>query len=131
MCLILFFTMSGCRVGFGQAPTSSSVGVDILAAGFQKLQLIRTERPESSDTDWNSTSMKLKYRNREGEYDLFEESDGSLVISVVCGTIGLYEARVRLNDEETRRYQEEGEAYLDDLATRIRKEESKYKSRMI
>ena len=73
--------------------------------------------------------MKLKYRNKERDYDLFEESDGTFVISVLCGTIGLYQARVRLNDEETRRYQEEGQNFLDDLATRIRKE-SKYQPRM-
>ena len=73
--------------------------------------------------------MKLKQSNKEREYDLFEESDGTLVISLVCGTIGLYQARVRLNDEETRRYEEEGQDFLDDLAIRISKE-SKYKRRM-
>jgi hypothetical protein len=75
--------------------------------------------------------MKLKYSSQQHEYDLFEEANGSLLISVLCGTIGLYEARVRLNAEEVDRYQREGVEFLDDFVARIRKEESKFKSRMI
>ena len=75
--------------------------------------------------------MKLKHSNQQQQYDLFQESNGSLVISVLCGSIGLYEARIRLNDEEVSRYETEGVAFLDDLAARIRKEESSFKPRMI
>ena len=75
--------------------------------------------------------MKAKHSNKELEYDLFEELSGRLVISVLCGTIALYEAQVPLNDQETQRYQEEGENFLDDLATRIRNEEGNFRSRMI
>jgi hypothetical protein len=74
--------------------------------------------------------MKLRHSSPEHEYDLFEEPNGSLVLSVLCGTVGLYEARVRLNEEEMSRYRAEGVAFLDDLASRIRKEESIFKSRM-
>ncbi len=75
--------------------------------------------------------MKTVYSSQQHEYDLLEEPNGSLVIVVLCGTIGIYEARVRLNEEEVRRYQAEGTEFLDDLATRIRKEESRFKARMI
>jgi hypothetical protein len=75
--------------------------------------------------------MKARYSSEQHEFDLFEEPNGSLVISVLCGTVGLYEVRVRLNEDEIGRYQAEGVESLDDLATRIRKDESKFKSRMI
>jgi hypothetical protein len=74
--------------------------------------------------------MKPVHSSREHEYDLFEELDGSLVLSVLCGTIGLYEARVRLTGEELSRFRTEGVVFLDDLASRIRKEEPGFRERM-
>ncbi len=75
--------------------------------------------------------MKLIHSSSNLEYDLFEDDNGSFVISVLCGTIGLYEARIRLSQEEIEQYRQEGIDFLDRLALNIRKEESKFRSRFI
>jgi hypothetical protein len=75
--------------------------------------------------------VKRIFSNADLEYDFFQETDGSFLISVLCGSIGLYDAKIRLNADEARDYQEEGSAFLDRFALSIRKEESKYQSRFV
>lgn len=75
--------------------------------------------------------MKTILVNEKHEYDLLQDESGSLIISVLCGSIGLYDVRIRLNDEELAQYEDEGETFLTRFATTIRKEESSFKGRMI
>jgi hypothetical protein len=42
-------------------------------------------------------------------------SETALVISVLCGTIGLYEVRVRPNDDEFHSFEAEGSVFLDGI----------------
>ena len=56
---------------------------------------------------------------------------GSLLISVICGTVGLFERNINLNNEELELYQKGGELYLDSLAEEIRSNPNNYNSRHV
>ena len=74
--------------------------------------------------------MRELLRNMDRMYKLYEDGE-QLVLSVVCGGIGMFEAKVVLTDGEKADYEEQGESYLDDLAYDIGKDQSKYADRMI
>ena len=52
-------------------------------------------------------------------YDLLEEEDGHLVLIVVCGSVGLYELALRLDDDERREWQSSGVNFVRSLARRV------------
>ncbi|MEM1243285.1 MAG: hypothetical protein AAGG80_00525 [Pseudomonadota bacterium] len=54
-------------------------------------------------------------------YCLLEDNNGNLLIEVVCGTIGLYEVKFKLNDKELESYKRLGKQSLDDLAYDVAK----------
>ncbi len=59
------------------------------------------------------------------EYTFTKETSGYL-LSVVCGSVGLYEVEVTLNEEQLSKYNATGEAYLDELASQIRKNPERF-----
>jgi hypothetical protein len=68
-------------------------------------------------------------KNAERMFELVKEDDGILSLIVVCGGIGLFEMKVPLRDHEVKRYEEEGEPYIEDLAYRITKSPQNYEGR--
>ena len=57
--------------------------------------------------------------------------EGGLVLGVVCGGVGMYEARVKLTEEEAQAYEKEGAAFLDRLAARIARSTDDYEQRLV
>jgi hypothetical protein len=62
---------------------------------------------------------------------IFKNASGSLCLGVLCGGVGMYEAKILLSSEEVKQYNENGKAYIKQLANDIRKFTSKYESRFI
>ena len=71
------------------------------------------------------------YENVSREFELYENDEGELELLALCGSIGMYEVKLVLNDEENDQYKTKGNSFIDDLVTKIRKEESKFISRFI
>jgi len=67
--------------------------------------------------------------NAERCYKLLEDDAGDRWLYVLCGTVGEYIAKIRLNPEEVQLYRDRGTEYLDDLAYDINHNPDKYKSR--
>ena len=63
-----------------------------------------------------------------GSHLLFEESDGSLVLEVLVGTIALYTVAVVLDAEEVARFRTQGVTFVDELANDIVKHEPRYRA---
>lgn len=59
------------------------------------------------------------------------EDNGSLLISVVCGTVALFDRNIRLSEVEKKYYEQNGIAYLDKLASDISHSPEKYQDRHI
>jgi len=54
------------------------------------------------------------------EYTFSKDVNGQLMISVLCGSVGLFELDIILNQKETEEYNKIGETYIDQLAKQIR-----------
>ena len=63
-------------------------------------------------------------------YILYED-DENLLLSVVCGSIGLFDRNISLNAVEKKSYLKEGIIYIEKLAVLIRKDPKKYEFRHI
>lgn len=74
--------------------------------------------------------MKKLLEDRQRQYELYEDSAGHLVLTVLCGMIGEYEAKIPLNAEEVRRYHSEGKGYLDTLAYSVSHNTKQFETRM-
>lgn len=64
-------------------------------------------------------------------YILYQTDDNNLIFSVVCGTVGLYQRNIQLNEQEKSEFEKQGQNYLDVLAEEVRQSADKYKSRHI
>ncbi|MBA4314383.1 hypothetical protein BSZ31_03050 [Limnobacter sp. SAORIC-690] len=64
-------------------------------------------------------------------YRLFENESGELFFGVLCGGVGMFEAKIKLSKEEIEKYQSEGQKYLKILAEDIRHNTSKYSVRFV
>lgn len=53
------------------------------------------------------------------EYILYEDK-GKYLLSVVCGTVGMFEINIYLNQEEMKQFEKNGEVFIKILAERIR-----------
>lgn len=60
---------------------------------------------------------------------LFDKGPDGLLLSVLCGSIGMYERRVILTKAEEQIYHQKGAAYLDSLARDIARNDSAYADR--
>lgn len=53
------------------------------------------------------------------DFDLVEEDDGRLILTVVCSTVRTFEVVIELNDAETARFHEVGRESVIELKNRI------------
>ncbi|MFM8531941.1 MAG: hypothetical protein ACKOD2_20135 [Ilumatobacteraceae bacterium] len=53
------------------------------------------------------------------DFDLVEEDDGRLMLTVVCGTIGIFEVVIELNEDERTSFLEKGRDFVIDLKNLI------------
>jgi hypothetical protein len=63
-------------------------------------------------------------------YALYQDGE-QLLLSVLCGTIGLYERNVVLDPDELASYREQGQPFIAELAQRIRSTPSQYQDRHV
>lgn len=75
-------------------------------------------------------NMRELFRNERLMYSLSQTEDNELILSVVCGGIGMYEAKINLNDEERHSFESEGETFLDNLASSIARDPESYQGRI-
>lgn len=69
--------------------------------------------------------------NDQESYRLFENESGDVFFGVLCGGVGMFEAKIKLTEEEARQYEKEGEKYLKKLAEKIRYNTSEYADRFV
>jgi hypothetical protein len=74
--------------------------------------------------------MKEIIRSQDKMYILFED-DAGYILSAMCGGIGMYEVKVRLNSDEAASYRTEGEGYVEALAYDLGREPNKYRCRTV
>jgi hypothetical protein len=79
-------------------------------------EVSKTELTEVLKSDWR--------------YILYEYSD-AFILSVLCGTIGLYERNFLLDDEQERRLASEGTSFLHELSSQIIYSSGSYSDRDI
>lgn len=53
------------------------------------------------------------------DWSLYRLTDGSLLLSVVCGTVAVYEIEVRLGPETTAAYERDGVEAIKRLAAEV------------
>jgi hypothetical protein len=62
-------------------------------------------------------------------WTLYEADDGSLVLSVICGTVGLYEVKYPLTFEDHQQYMIAGTVALNLIADKVRSHPERYSGR--
>ncbi|WP_420574854.1 hypothetical protein [Kordia sp.] len=62
--------------------------------------------------------MKILIK-KDWKYTLFINDVGAHVLTVICGSIGIYEIEHELTTEELTEYQQQGEEFVDALASKI------------
>jgi len=60
---------------------------------------------------------------------MLAESENELYLSVVCGSVGLFETNIKLNTSELLSYKERGTSFIDELAEKIRNNPQEYSDR--
>ena len=68
--------------------------------------------------------------NKEWAYTLFEQA-GNLLLSVVCGTVAVFTVTVKLNPQEVRAFEQQGESFIDQLAQQIADDPQSYQHRNV
>jgi len=63
-------------------------------------------------------------------YILYDDN-GKLLLSVVCGKVGLFDRNIYLNPGELSSYHSQGEEYIKDLAEIIRNKPSDFDERHV
>ncbi|WP_353777156.1 hypothetical protein [Winogradskyella sp. 3972H.M.0a.05] len=63
---------------------------------------------------------------KQWNYRLSVNSSNEHILSVVCGTVGLYEVEVILTANQVEAYKSKGESMLDEIAEAIRKNPQHY-----
>ncbi len=53
-------------------------------------------------------------------FSFWEEPDGALVLEVLCGTVGVFEVRVRFTEEQRSAYAREGAGFVRRLARAVK-----------
>lgn len=62
---------------------------------------------------------------KDWDYILYEDNQ-KFILSVLAGTIALYNIDIILNEDESLKYQATGQSYIDQLASEIRSQPEKY-----
>lgn len=73
--------------------------------------------------------MRKELIRKDWDYTLYETPEG-LLLSVLAGTVALFEVEILLSQEEYAQYQLLGFSYLDRLANEVRSEPEKYQNRL-
>lgn len=68
--------------------------------------------------------------NKNWDYILYEDN-GEYIISVLCGSIGIFEINIQLNSEEKEWFLKRGAEYTDELAKQIQFSPQLYNNRKI
>lgn len=63
------------------------------------------------------------------DFDLVEEDDGRLMLTVVCGTIGIFEVVIELNEDERTSLLEKGRDFVIDLKNLILEDPASFSDR--
>jgi hypothetical protein len=63
------------------------------------------------------------------DYILYQEEE-KLLLSVVCGTVAVFELTILLTKKEVLQYQQQGEAFTDSLASKIQYNPDDFVKRM-
>ena len=63
-------------------------------------------------------------------YTLYQDHHGQWIIEVLCGGIGMYLRRLKLNSEEIKTIEEWGEYYVEKIALDIAKHPARFKERL-
>jgi len=71
-----------------------------------------------------------KLIDKKWDYTLFKKDD-KLILSAVCGSVGVFEMNVILTPSEIEEYDQQGEQYIETLARKIQQSPSSYKPRHI
>ncbi len=71
-----------------------------------------------------------KIIDRQWDYTLFEKND-ELILSTVCGSVGIFEINIPLTTDEIDEYNQKGEKYIEILARKIQRTPSEYKIRHV
>ncbi|WP_028973185.1 hypothetical protein [Spirochaeta cellobiosiphila] len=70
----------------------------------------------------------IELHRSQWNYIFYQVNDGFL-LSVTCGTVGLFEINIYLNKEETGNYKSRGIDYIEELAQKIRNSPLQYQER--
>ncbi|MBN8694078.1 MAG: hypothetical protein J0L69_12860 [Bacteroidetes bacterium] len=73
--------------------------------------------------------MKLLI-NKDYNYSLFHFNN-KLYLTVICGSVALYEVTIELNKEEKENYLKKEETYIDKLALEIQSNSKRFAGRFI
>lgn len=65
------------------------------------------------------------------DYLLEKDDNGDLIFEVVCGTVAIYTITFRLNDEEIKGWESEGEKFLRHLSYDVRDHPKEYMVRRV
>jgi hypothetical protein len=71
-----------------------------------------------------------KIVDKKWDYTLYKKGN-ELILSAVCGSVGIFEMNVVLTSSEIEEYNQQGEQYIETLARKIQRAPSNYKSRHI
>jgi len=61
----------------------------------------------------------------------FGKEDEDYFLEVVCGSVGIYEIKIQLNDEEIDNYKEKGKEYIENLVSDIQHDNTLWLSRVV
>ncbi|MEK6476059.1 hypothetical protein WJR50_00950 [Catalinimonas sp. 4WD22] len=71
-----------------------------------------------------------KIIDKKWDYSLYKKAE-KLILSAVCGSVGIFEINVVLKPSEIEEYYKYGEKYIENLARKIQQSPSKYQSRHV
>lgn len=67
---------------------------------------------------------------KDWNYTLLQDKE-KYILKVLCGTVGLYELFIELDESEKQSYQEQGKSFIDSLAQKIQSTPSEFTKRNI
>jgi hypothetical protein len=68
----------------------------------------------------------IEVLRKQWTYILYRAESNKYILSVVCGTVGLFDVDVELSADQVRKFENQGEPFIDELAAKIRYSPTKY-----
>ena len=75
--------------------------------------------------------MPMIILKKEWSYTLEKTKPQSYVLTVICGSVGIYEIKIGLNNDEIQKFADHGEPYILNPVRKIQESPSKYTHRQI